>query len=158
MEEVGGQHGRGLYVQELPPGRIGAPLGSQRDPQRLEDPADRGRTGPVTEFQQFALDPLVPPRGVLGGEPLDQRGDLDANRRPAGPVRVGPLLSDQAAVPPQHGAGRNQPVRPQPSGQVPDQRCQDGAVSPVQAGPGRGPAQYGDLVPQHQQLRVLRRR
>ena len=68
MEEVGGQHGRGLYVQELPPGRIGAPLGSQRDPQRLEDPADRGRTGPVTEFQQFALDPLVPPRGVLGGE------------------------------------------------------------------------------------------
>jgi hypothetical protein len=27
--------------------------------QVLEDPADRGGADPVTEFQQFALDPLV---------------------------------------------------------------------------------------------------
>jgi ABC-type branched-subunit amino acid transport system ATPase component len=47
MEEVGGQHRRGLYVQELPPGPIGASPGSRRDPQRLEDPADRGRADPV---------------------------------------------------------------------------------------------------------------
>ncbi|MGH3408295.1 MAG: hypothetical protein ACRDRJ_38250, partial [Streptosporangiaceae bacterium] len=53
---------------------------------------------------------------------------------PARPVRVGPLLSDQVAVPPEHGAGRDQPVRPQPSGQEPDQRGQDGCLGPVQAG------------------------
>jgi hypothetical protein len=35
---------------------------------------------------------------------------------------VGLLLCDQAAVPPQDGAGRDQPVRPQRSGQMPDQR------------------------------------
>jgi hypothetical protein len=62
------------------------------------------------------------------------------------------------AVPPEHSAGRDQPVCAQPSGQVPDQRGQDGAVGPVQAGPRIGAAEHGDLVPQHQQFRVLRRR
>jgi hypothetical protein len=38
VEEVRGQHGRGLGVHELPPGRIGTSLGSRRDSQRLEDP------------------------------------------------------------------------------------------------------------------------
>jgi len=37
---------------------------------------------------------------VLGGEPLDQRGDLGADRRPSDAVRIGPLAGDQAAVPP----------------------------------------------------------
>jgi hypothetical protein len=41
------------------------------------------------------------------------------------------------------------------SGQVPDQRGQDGAVWPVQAGPRLGAAQDGDLVPQHQQFRFF---
>jgi hypothetical protein len=75
-----------LGVQELPPGGVGVPLGRRRDPQRLEDPADRGRTGPVAELEQLALDPLVAPAGVLGGEPLDQRGDLGADRRPSRPL------------------------------------------------------------------------
>jgi hypothetical protein len=55
--------------------------------QVLEDPADRGGADPVTEFQQFALDPLVSPPVVLGGEPFDERGDLGADRRPACPLR-----------------------------------------------------------------------
>ena len=33
------------------------------------------------------LDPLVSPAVVLGGEPLDERGDLGADRRPSRPVR-----------------------------------------------------------------------
>jgi hypothetical protein len=32
---------------------------------------------------------------VLGGEPLDERGDLGAYRWASGLVRVGPLPSDQ---------------------------------------------------------------
>ena len=43
--------------------------------QRLEDPADRGRTNPVAELEQLALDPLVSPAVVLGGELLDKGGD-----------------------------------------------------------------------------------
>jgi hypothetical protein len=74
--------------------------------------------------------------------------------RPSRPVRAGPLPGDQAAVPPQDGARRDQPVRPQPSAQVPDQRGEDGAAGPVQPGPGLSAAQDGDLVPQHQQFRA----
>jgi hypothetical protein len=37
----------------------------------------------VTELEQFALDPHVPPAVVLSGKPLDQRGDLSADRRPS---------------------------------------------------------------------------
>jgi len=60
VEEVDGKQRRGLRVEELPPARIGAPPRSRRDPQRPEDPADRGRADPVAELEQLALDPLVP--------------------------------------------------------------------------------------------------
>ena len=128
------------------------------DPQRREDPANRGRTDSVTELQQLTLDPLVTPAVVLGGEPPGQRGDLGADRRPACLVRVGPSAGDQAAVPPQHGAGGDQPVRPQLSRQEPDQDGEDRSAGPVQPGLGMGTAQHGDLVPQHQQFRVPGRR
>ena len=94
---------------------------------------------------------------VLGGEPLDQRGDLGADRRPSGPVRVSPFPGDQAAVPPQDGAGRDQAVHPQPCRQEPDQRGEDRPVGPVQPGPRLGSAQHGDLVAQHEQFGVLGR-
>jgi hypothetical protein len=42
------------------------------------------------------LDPLVSPTWVLGGEPLDQHGDLGADRGSSCPVRAGPLAGDQA--------------------------------------------------------------
>jgi hypothetical protein len=155
VEEVRGKHRRGLGTQELLPGCIGVPLRRRGYLQRLEDPPDRGRADPVAELEQFALDPLVAPAVVLGGEPLDGRCDLGADRRPACPVRVGPLPGDQAAVPPQDGTGGDQPMRPQPSRREADQRGEHSAVGPVQAGPRIGAAQHGDLVPQHQQLRVL---
>jgi hypothetical protein len=48
----------------------------------------------VAELKQLALDPLVAPAVVLGGEPLDERGDLGADRRPSRravcPVEPGP--------------------------------------------------------------------
>ena len=40
VEEVGGKHGRGLGVQDVPPGLVGVPFRSRRDLQCLEDPAD----------------------------------------------------------------------------------------------------------------------
>jgi hypothetical protein len=79
VEEVGREHGRSLRVQELPPGRVGAPLGRRGELQRLEDPADGRCADPVTDLEQLTLDPLVSPAVVLGGEPLDERGDLRAD-------------------------------------------------------------------------------
>ena len=58
-------------------------------------------------------------------------------------------------MPWRNGAGRDQPVCLQRSGQLPDQRGQYGPVGPAQPGPRVTPAQHGDLVPQHEQFRVL---
>src|ERR1700747_2297995 len=94
-----------LGVQEFPPRHVGAPLWCRGSLQRLEDPADRGRTNPVAELEQLALDPLVSPAVVLSGELLDEGGDLGADRRPSCPVGADPLAADQAAVAAQDGAG-----------------------------------------------------
>src|SRR5258708_6648069 len=58
MEETGGEHGRRLGVQELPPGRVGVTLRRGRNTQCPENPADRGRADPVAELEHLALDPL----------------------------------------------------------------------------------------------------
>ena len=42
--------------------------------------------------------------------------------------------------------------------QEPDQRREDRPVSPVQPGLRIGPAQHGDLVPEYEQLGILRGR
>ncbi len=64
--------------------------------QGLENPADGRCADPVAELEQLALDPLVCPAAVLGGELLDQHDDLGADRRPSCLVRVGPLPGNQA--------------------------------------------------------------
>jgi hypothetical protein len=58
-------------------------------------------------------------------------------------------------MPPQDGSGRDQPVRPQGSGQAPDQRGEDSTVGPVHAGAWLGPPQHRDLMAQDEQLDVL---
>jgi hypothetical protein len=61
VEEIGSEHRRCLGVQELPPGRAGAPFRCRRDLQRPEDTADGGCANPVAELEQLALDPPVAP-------------------------------------------------------------------------------------------------
>jgi hypothetical protein len=88
VEEIGGERGRGLGPQELPPPRVGVPLWRGRDLQYPEDPADRGGADPVAELKQLALDPLVSPAVILGGE----RGSISTAISPVTggrPVRFG---------------------------------------------------------------------
>jgi hypothetical protein len=82
---------RGLGVQELPPCRVGVPFRGRKVCRAL-DPADRGCADPVAKLEQLALDALVSPCAVLGGELLDVRGDLGADRRSPRMVRISPLL------------------------------------------------------------------
>ncbi len=92
-------------MQELPPRGVGVPLRRWRDVQGLQDPADGRRADAVAELEQFALDPLIAPAVILGGEPLDQHGDIGVDRRPSRPMRVGPFPGDETAMPAQDGAG-----------------------------------------------------
>jgi hypothetical protein len=59
MEEVHGQHRRGLRPQELSPAGIGVTVGCWWYPPTLEDPKDRGRSDAMAEVKQLALDALV---------------------------------------------------------------------------------------------------
>jgi hypothetical protein len=154
-EEVAGPYRCCLGAQELPPREVRLSLGRWRDRQGLEDPADRRGADPVAELEQFTLDPLVPPAGILPREALDQRGGLGTERRSAAAVWVGPIPGDQAAVPSQHGARCDQAMCPQVPGQQPNQRGEHGTISPVQSGLGVGAAQHGDLVTQDEQLDIL---
>jgi hypothetical protein len=70
----------------------------------------------VAELEQLTLDPLVSPAVVLGGEALDQSDDLGADRRSSRAVRVGLLLSYQAAVPPQDSADERSTMNSQADG------------------------------------------
>ena len=71
----------------------------------FEDPEDGGCADPVAEFQQLALGSSCIPAVVLGGEPLDKRCDLGADRRPSSPAGAGPFTGNQATVSAQDGAG-----------------------------------------------------
>jgi hypothetical protein len=59
-------------------------------------------------------------------------------------------------VPGEQGAGRHDPVLPKVPGQQPRERGDHGAVSPVRFWAGDLTAQDRNLVPQYQDLDVLR--
>jgi hypothetical protein len=158
MEEIAGQHGRGLGAQELPPGRVGVPDRRWRDARPLQDAADRGGSDTVTEFEQLALDSLVSPADILPGHALDQHGHRVIEGWTPETVGIRPLLGDQATMPPQDRARRDQPMPPQHPRQPADQRGEHRSIRPVQARPRVGSAQHGDFMSQHQQFDVLGRR
>src|SRR5215213_10384311 len=80
----------GLGAQELPPAGIGVPDRCRWDAVARQDPPDRRGADTVTELEQFAPDPHVSPARVLPGHPHHQGGEDVFDRRPPGPVRVGP--------------------------------------------------------------------
>ena len=126
-------------------------------PQPLEHTADRRGSHAVAEFEQFALNSLVSPAGILPGHALDQRAHTVIDGWTTA-VGVGPLVGHQATVPAQDCARCDQSMDPQHFGQGSDQRGEHRSIRPVHSGLGVGSAQHGDFVTQHQQLDVLRRR
>jgi hypothetical protein len=88
----------------------------------------------------------------------DQFGELFRDRWPPRRSGLAPLSRDHPAVPGEQGRRSDDPVRAQGSGQAPGQRGNDRAVGPVEPRFRVAPAKYGDLVPEHQQFGVLRRR
>jgi hypothetical protein len=73
-------------------------------------------------------------------------------------MRVGPLLGDQAPMPTKDGGRRDEPASEHAAREVLAQPAEQRPVGPVQARLRVGPPQHCDLVTQHEQLDILRRR
>ena len=122
-----------------------------------QDPPHGRLADVVAEPGQLAVHPAVSPGRVLPRQPQHQVADLLAGPRAAWPVRVRPLACDQAAVPGQQRARRDEPVGAQRGWQQPGQRRQDRPVGPVRLGPGDLTPEHRDLMTEHHDLRVLGR-
>jgi hypothetical protein len=118
--------------------------------------ADRGRRHPFAEPQEFTLEALVAPMGVLCGQADDQLLQLLVERRPSWPaVRIGPGAGDQPPMPAQQCLGLDEEARPAAARQCPAERGEQGAVGGLEPGACDLAAEHGELVAQHQYLQVL---
>ena len=121
-------------------------------------PPHRRGAHPDSQAEQLALDPLVTPARILPCHPLDQRSNPPIHGRSAAGVRVGPSPADKPPVPAQQRVRRDQPGHPQWTGEQPGQGSQYRPVGPVRLWLGVLPPQHRNLLAEHQQLGVLRRR
>jgi len=124
----------------------------------LEDLPHGRRCDLYAESGQFAMDPAIPPVGVLTSQPSDQCPDVAPGRWPAGPAARGPggpAAADDVAVPAQDGVRGDQ--QPQPLAARfryrAEQDREQCPVRPVQFRAARlPPLQHGELVAQDQDL------
>ena len=154
--EVDGEDRVGLRGQELSPGRSGSSWRGIESGVLQDRPDGRGGDG-VAESDELALDPSIPPAGILAGHAQHQGADRRCGGWSAWPsARVGPAAGDELGVPAQQRPGRHQPQLAQRGRQQPAQRAEHGAVEPRHCRTRVASAQHGDLVTQHQDLDVLR--
>jgi hypothetical protein len=167
VEQVGGeqvarQDCLGLGAQELRPGRT-CPSRRGAGSGFLQDFPHRRCRYLHSQASQLAVDPAVPPFGILAGQPKDQGPDVPAGRRAAGLAADGPggpAAADDVAVPAQdRGRGDQQP-QPVAAGfrYHAMQGREQGPVRPVQVRAARLlPLQDGELMAQDQDLGGLPR-
>jgi site-specific recombinase XerD len=122
VEEIARQKRVGVGTQEAAPGLVAGSSWRGRHAVSTQDAADRPGGNPVPQAAQLALDSLISPRRVLGGQSHDQGRQVIADRWPARRSGLAPFAGDQTAMPPQDGAGSDHPADTQVLGQDPDER------------------------------------
>jgi hypothetical protein len=158
VQEVDGEDPGGLGVQKLPPGRARAAR-RRIDARGMQDFPDGGRRDRHAELGQFAVDPAVSPQRILLCQPDNKAGDAPDCRRAAGraPGARVVLARGQLAVPGQQRRGRHgEDFGPAPAGKEPCQRGEPHLVDRLIPDPAGVAAQHRVLVPQYQQLSILR--
>ena len=110
VEQVAGEDGVRLGLQELGPGWSGSPR-RRVDSGGVQDGPDGGGADLVAEAGEFAVDASISPGGVLGGQADDQGAQASGDGRSTGPDGLGgPAAGDELAVPAQDGGrGDEQP-------------------------------------------------
>jgi hypothetical protein len=106
--------------------------------------------------QQFSLDALVAPAGILLGEADDQLLDVLVERgSPCSTIWVGPGARDEAAVPAQQGLRLDQETGPAGSGQDAADGGEEGPVGGLELGSWSLAAEHSELVAQNEDLKLL---
>jgi len=156
-EEVARHDRLGLRSQELRPGRSRA---SRRGTQALpsQQGPDRGCADPNAKLAEFPGDPDAAPAGVLPRHPQDEPSDRRVNRWSAGLALlvVGPLSSHQLTVPAKQRLRRDEERCPPIPGNGSAGCGQQDAVEHGEPGTADLAAQHPKLLPEHQNLQVLR--
>jgi hypothetical protein len=98
------------------------------------------------ELEQLTREPQVPPARVLPRHQHHQGREAVLDRRPSGPVGVGPSSAKEPTVPAQDRVGVDKPMATQCWGQPLDEGGEHGPVRPVQAWSWVAAAQDGDVV------------
>jgi hypothetical protein len=145
----------GLLAEKRPPARGRAARG-RIQPVTAEGRADRGCRDVHAEAQQFSLDALVAPAGVLPGQADDQLLDVLVERgSPCSTLWVGPRAGDQTPVPAQQRLRLDEETRPARLGQDTADGGEQRPVGGLQLGSWSLAAQHGELMAQDEELKIL---
>jgi hypothetical protein len=158
VQEIDREDPGGLGCQELPPRRPG-PARRRIDARSTQDLPHGGRRNCHAELDELAMDAAVPPQRILLRQADDKAGDARTCRRPSwlAPLARVVLPRHQLAVPGQQRRGcHGEDFGPAPSRYQPCQRGEPEPVSRLVPDPAGVPPQYRVLMPQHQQLSILR--
>src|SRR5215216_4767715 len=153
-EEVACHDSGRLLAQECSPGRGRRPWRWIQS-MTAEGGADRGCRDLHPEAQQFSLDALVTPPGILLGQADDQLLDVVVQRWSSGLVRVGPGTGDEASVPTQHRLRPDEETRPACLGEDAADGSKQGSVGGLEFGPWCLAAQHSELVAEDEDLQIL---
>jgi hypothetical protein len=155
VKQVAGDDPGGLLPQERPP-RGGRAPWRRVQPAAAEGHSDRGGRDAHPEPEQLALEALVAPAWVLGGQAHDQRLQVRIKWwTPVSARWVGPGAGDQAAMPSQQCLGGDKEAGPAGSWQRAADRGEQCPIGGFEPGSWGLAAQHGELVAEDQELEVL---
>jgi hypothetical protein len=107
------------------------------------------------EAGEFAVDAAVAPRRVLASESDDRGARFGDGGGPPDPVRVGPVVGDEASVPTQQRVGLHEEDGPAVTADRARERGKDRAVVGFETRTRDLSVQYSELVAQHEDLDIF---
>ena len=158
VQEIDRDDPGGLSVQELPPARARAPR-CRIDARSMQDLPHGRRRDCHAELHGLAVDPPVSPQRILPRQADDKAGDApDCRRAPWLPPLARVVFpSRQPAVPGQQRRWRHgEDLGPAPARYKPRERGEPCPVCRLVPHPAGVPPQDRVLVPEYQQLSILR--
>src|SRR5207244_668944 len=104
---------------------------------------------------EFSVDAAISPRRVLRSETEDRPTGLDRGGGPAGPMRVGPAVRDEASMPTQDRVGLHQQDRPVVTTERTRERGEDRSITWLEARTRDLASQHSELMAQHEDLDIF---